>query len=161
MTGLLLSVCCCPPLVVFLLLALLVHLLSSAWCCLRAAAPGAVRLLLSAWCCCAWCCCACCRPPAAVCLLLSACCCAQWDWLSVTHCLLSEVATTAAFFVSFWFWVGLVAIAGEFFRANGGTLMAHAGNLVLALCVVLLTRLPLVSTHFQVCVGANWLRVEA
>lgn len=135
MTGLLLSV-----------------LLLSASCCLvaagPAAAPAVVRLVLSAWRCCA-----CCHLPAAVCLLLSVCCRAQWDWLSVTHCLLSEVATTVAFFVSFWFWVGLVAIAGEFVRANGGTLMAHAGNLVLALCVVLLTRLPLVSTHFQVCVS--------
>lgn len=74
----------------------------------------------------------------------------QWDWLSRTHCLLSEVATTAAFFVSFWFWVGLVAIAGEFFRANGGTLMAHAGNFVIAALQLLLTRLPVVSTHFQV-----------
>jgi hypothetical protein len=69
----------------------------------------------------------------------------------VLHCLLSETATTAAFFVSFWFWVGLVGIAGQAFRANGGTLMAHAGNFVLALAQLLLTRLPMVSTHFQVC----------
>jgi hypothetical protein len=74
----------------------------------------------------------------------------QWDWLSVLHCLLSEVATTAAWFVSFWYWVGLVAIAGADFRINGGTIMAHAGNFVLALVVLLLTRLPVVSTHFQV-----------
>lgn len=74
----------------------------------------------------------------------------QWDWLSRTHCILSEVATAAAWFVSFWFWVGLVGIAGQAFNANGGTIMAHAGNFVLALAVVLLTRLPLVSTHFQV-----------
>lgn len=77
----------------------------------------------------------------------------QWDWLSILHCLLSETATTAAFFVSFWFWVGLVGIVGQAFRANGGTLMAHAGNFVLALAHLLLTRLPVVSTHFQVSAG--------
>lgn len=80
----------------------------------------------------------------------------QWHWLSVLHCLLSETATTAAFFVSFWFWVGLVGIVGQDFRANGGTLMAHAGNFVLALAHLLLTRLPVVSTHFQVCSGWCW-----
>lgn len=73
--------------------------------------------------------------------------------MSRLHCLLSEVATSAAFFVSFWFWVGLVGIAGQELRADsGGTLMAHAGNLVVALLQLLMTRLPLVSTHFQVCV---------
>jgi len=74
----------------------------------------------------------------------------KWDWLSRTHCLLSGVATTAAFFVSFWFWVGLVAISAQFYRVNGGTLMAHAGNFVIAALQLLLTRLPVVSTHFQV-----------
>jgi hypothetical protein len=28
----------------------------------------------------------------------------QWDCLSCTHCIVMEVATTAAFFVSFWYW---------------------------------------------------------
>jgi hypothetical protein len=32
--------------------------------------------------------------------------------------------------------------------------MAHAGNLVVALLQLLLTRLPMVSTHFQVCAGS-------
>jgi hypothetical protein len=50
--------------------------------------------------------------------------------------------------------VGLVAIAGTDFRINGGTIMAHAGNFVLALVVLLFTRLPVVSTHFQVGSGA-------
>jgi hypothetical protein len=28
----------------------------------------------------------------------------QWDALSCAHCIVMEVATTAAFFVSFWYW---------------------------------------------------------
>lgn len=28
----------------------------------------------------------------------------QWDCLSCLHCIIMEVATTAAFFVSFWYW---------------------------------------------------------
>jgi hypothetical protein len=28
----------------------------------------------------------------------------QWDCLSCAHCIIMEVATTAAFFVSFWYW---------------------------------------------------------
>jgi hypothetical protein len=51
--------------------------------------------------------------------------------------------------------VGLGPIAGDDFNTNPGTVMAHAGNLGVALLQLLLTRLPLVSTHFQVwpCVG--------
>eukprot|EP00775_Hariotina_reticulata_P006066 gene6066-6304_t len=74
----------------------------------------------------------------------------QWDWLSCVHCILMEVATTAAFFVAFWYWVGVVAIAGRGFSPTGGTLMAHAGNAFIALLEVVLTRLPMVSYHFQV-----------
>jgi hypothetical protein len=46
--------------------------------------------------------------------------------------------------------VGIVAIAQSGFAVNGGTLMAHAGNVVVALLQVVLTRLPIVSYHFQV-----------
>lgn len=74
----------------------------------------------------------------------------KWDCLSCAHCIIMEVATTAAFFVSFWYWVGIVAIAQSGFAVNGGTLMAHAGNVVVALLQVVLTRLPIVSYHFQV-----------
>ncbi|KAF6262251.1 hypothetical protein COO60DRAFT_1497111 [Scenedesmus sp. NREL 46B-D3] len=73
----------------------------------------------------------------------------KWDCLSCLHCIIMEVATTAAFFVSFWYWVGVVVIGGSSFTVNGGTMMAHAGNVVVALLQVLLTRLPIVSYHFQ------------
>lgn len=62
----------------------------------------------------------------------------------------------AAFFVSFWFWVGLGPIAGDDFNTNGGTIMAHAGNLAIALLQLLFTRLPIVSVHFQVWLGIHF-----
>jgi hypothetical protein len=52
--------------------------------------------------------------------------------------------------VSFWYWVGIVAISGDFFRANVGVFMAHAGNFAVASLQLMLTRLPVVSLHFQV-----------
>jgi hypothetical protein len=52
--------------------------------------------------------------------------------------------------VSFWYWVGIVGISGDFFRANVGVFMAHAGNFVVASMQLMLTRLPVVSLHFQV-----------
>lgn len=74
----------------------------------------------------------------------------KWDCLSCCHCIIMELATTAAFFVSFWFWVGIVSLARSAFSVNGGTMMAHVGNVVVALLQVVLTRLPMVSYHFQV-----------
>jgi hypothetical protein len=46
--------------------------------------------------------------------------------------------------------VGIVSIAKSAFSINGGTFMAHAGNVVVALLQIVLTRLPIVSYHFQV-----------
>ncbi|KAI8472734.1 MAG: hypothetical protein J3K34DRAFT_519450 [Monoraphidium minutum] len=74
----------------------------------------------------------------------------EWDWLSVSHCLVMQTATSAAFCVAVWFWVGLVGVAGEAVdTSDASTLMAHAGNVGIALLQVLLTRLPFVSYHFQ------------
>ena len=42
-----------------------------------------------------------------------------------------------------------MGISGDF-RANVGVFMAHAGNFVLASLQLMLTRLPVVSLHFQV-----------
>jgi hypothetical protein len=46
--------------------------------------------------------------------------------------------------------VGIVSIANSAFSVNGGTMMAHAGNVVVALLQITVTRLPIVSYHFQV-----------
>jgi hypothetical protein len=46
--------------------------------------------------------------------------------------------------------VGIVSIANSAFSVNGGTFMAHAGNVAVALLQIVLTRLPVVSYHFQV-----------
>lgn len=46
--------------------------------------------------------------------------------------------------------MGIVGIAKSGFDINGGTMMAHAGNVVVAFLQVVLTRLPIVSYHFQV-----------
>jgi hypothetical protein len=46
--------------------------------------------------------------------------------------------------------VGIVSIANSAFSINGGTFMAHAGNVVVALLQIVLTRLPMVSYHYQV-----------
>jgi hypothetical protein len=61
-----------------------------------------------------------------------------------------EIATTAAFFVSFWYWVGIVGIANSGFALSAGTIMAHAGNVGIALLQIVLSRQPIVSVHFQV-----------
>eukprot|EP00878_Enallax_costatus_P001404 GHUV01001554.1.p1 GENE.GHUV01001554.1~~GHUV01001554.1.p1 ORF type:complete len:531 (+),score=65.54 GHUV01001554.1:510-2102(+) len=74
----------------------------------------------------------------------------QWDILSAAHCIIMEIGTTAAFFVSFWYWVGIVGITNSGFALSAGTYMAHAGNVAVALLQILLTRQPIVSVHFQV-----------
>lgn len=73
-----------------------------------------------------------------------------WDWLSASHLLTMETATSAAFCVTLWFWVGLVAIVGEGrVKLNASAYMAHAGNVAVAGVQVILTRLPYCSYHFQ------------
>ncbi len=76
----------------------------------------------------------------------------QWDWLSVSHCLAMEVATTAAFFVTAGYWLGIVALAqGGGSRATStSSILAHAANSGVAFAQIALTRLPMVSVHFQV-----------
>ena len=61
-----------------------------------------------------------------------------------------ETATSAAFFLTFWFWVGIVAIASSGFDGDATMFMAHGGNVVMAALQVALTRLPMVSYHYQV-----------
>lgn len=74
----------------------------------------------------------------------------KWDWLSISHCLVLQTATSAAFCVSLWYWVGLVAVAKTLFdKRDASTYQAHAGNTLVALLQVVLTRLPFVSYHFQ------------
>lgn len=43
-----------------------------------------------------------------------------------------------------------MAIANSGFGISGGTIMAHAGNVLVAFLQVVLTRLPIVSYHYQV-----------
>jgi hypothetical protein len=74
----------------------------------------------------------------------------HWDWLSILHCLVMETATSAAFLLTFWFWVGIVAIAYSGFDKDATTFLAHGGNVVMAALEVALTRLPVVSYHYQV-----------
>lgn len=74
----------------------------------------------------------------------------QWDFLSKAHCLLLEAAATAALFVTFWFWVGVIALVRDGVLIHASSFMAHGGNAGVALLVVLLSRLPFVSYHFQV-----------
>lgn len=75
----------------------------------------------------------------------------KWDWLSALHCLLMETATSAAFFVAFWYWVGVVGVAKDNpGPPYAGTVLAHGVNVIFALLQVYLTRLPIVSYHFQV-----------
>jgi hypothetical protein len=52
--------------------------------------------------------------------------------------------------------VGIVSIGNSAFSVNGGTFMAHAGNVVVALLQIVLTRLPIVSYHFQVRLLMWW-----
>jgi hypothetical protein len=75
----------------------------------------------------------------------------NWDWLSGLHLMLMELSTSAAFFVTFWYWVGVVGVAKENpGPPYAGTVLAHGCNVVFALLQVYLTRLPIVSYHYQV-----------
>ncbi|KAG2495604.1 hypothetical protein HYH03_006204 [Edaphochlamys debaryana] len=72
----------------------------------------------------------------------------RWDPLSVSHLVLMEVAVWVALFLSIFYWVGLVGIAGESFdKTYASPYIKHVGNSVLALAQVVTTRLPIVSYH--------------
>ncbi|GLC66444.1 hypothetical protein PLESTF_000428000 [Pleodorina starrii] len=75
-------------------------------------------------------------------------CAMQWDWLSVAHCLASELAVVSALFLTIFFWAGLSSFVGHESLDNPSNFIRHAGNSGLALLQVVLTRLPIVSYHF-------------
>jgi len=73
-----------------------------------------------------------------------------WDCLSILHCLAMETTTASALMLSAWFWVVLVATSAKGVDLLPYDFMAHGVNVVIALLEVVLTRLPMVSYHFQV-----------
>jgi len=63
--------------------------------------------------------------------------------------MLWELSAVAAICVSVGFWAA-GPLLGERLRVTPTTVLMHGGTLLVALLQLLLTRLPLVSTHFQV-----------
>jgi hypothetical protein len=76
----------------------------------------------------------------------------KWDWLSVSHCLLMEVATTTAIIVTIMYWAGRTTSYGKAVAATSteaARQLGHGGNSLIALAQVGLTRQPVVSVHYQ------------
>eukprot|EP00198_Chlamydomonas_reinhardtii_P006700 XP_001696036.1 predicted protein [Chlamydomonas reinhardtii] len=73
---------------------------------------------------------------------------ATWDWLSCFSQLTMQTAVNAAFFLDVYYWVVLVLIQDNTVEGPA-TQLKHGGNLGIALLEVLLTRMPIVSVHFQ------------
>jgi len=75
----------------------------------------------------------------------------RWDALSIAHQLVAETAVSAAFFVTIFYWGGVVGLGGGAPDFGGGgalSFVAHAGNAAVALLQLVLTRLPVASSHF-------------
>jgi hypothetical protein len=73
----------------------------------------------------------------------------RWDALSIAHQLVAELAVSAALFVSIFFWAGVVGLTGGG-AGDATSYVAHAGNAGVALLLLLLSRLPVASSHFLV-----------
>ncbi|KAG2445558.1 hypothetical protein HXX76_000172 [Chlamydomonas incerta] len=73
---------------------------------------------------------------------------ATWDWLSCFSQLTMQTAVNAAFFLDIYYWVVLIGIQGDPVEGPA-TQLKHGGNLGIAFLEVLLTRMPIVSVHFQ------------
>ncbi|KAG2427890.1 hypothetical protein HYH02_014493 [Chlamydomonas schloesseri] len=73
---------------------------------------------------------------------------ATWDWLSCFSQLTMQTAVNAAFFLDVYYWVVLIAIQGDPVEGPA-TQLKHGGNLGIAALEVFLTRMPIVSVHFQ------------
>ncbi|KAG2486116.1 hypothetical protein HYH03_015211 [Edaphochlamys debaryana] len=76
----------------------------------------------------------------------------RWDPLSALALLSMQMAITASLFLDVYYWAVLVAANGGEVEAPA-TILKHAANLCICLLEVLLTRMPIVSNHFQAVIG--------